>query len=247
MLFSLLVSTFAQGAVEAAPPRPVVVELFTSQSCSSCPAAEAVLRDLAEKDNVIALEWHVDYWDQLRHGNAGKWKDPFSNAEFTARQRDYNVVLRGTGGVYTPQAIINGQTETVGSRRSELNQIVSERKTQTVTPVIAMVKADSVVFHLGPQIADASLLAVTFKKSEVTEVGGGENKGKTLKEANIVVSAERVVDQGGWLKIQAPSKGYGCALLAQNPKTMAIVGAAYCPSDNTTDVAQLQPSSRHAR
>ena len=230
MLFSLLVSAFAQGAVDAAPAPPVVIELFTSQSCSSCPAAEAVLRDFAERENVIALEWHVDYWDQLRHGNAGKWKDPFSSPEFTARQREYNIALRGTGGVYTPQAIVNGQVETVGSRAQELEKIVREKNESSVEPVIAMVKSGNIVFHLDAKIADASLLAVTFKKDHVTEVGGGENKGKTLKEANIVVSAQPVIDQGGWLKIEAPSKGYGCALLAQNPKTRAIVGAAYCLS-----------------
>jgi len=102
-------------AARAASNGPVLVELFTSQGCSSCPPAEALLKELTQTPGVVAIEWHVDYWDTLVH-RGSSWKDPFSNAAYTARQRAYNRALRGTSGVYTPQAVIGGQYETVVSR-----------------------------------------------------------------------------------------------------------------------------------
>ena len=78
----------------------VVAELFTSQSCSSCPPAEALFSELAEEENLLTMEWHVDYWDTLIHGGS-KWKDRYSSAEFTDRQRSYNAEIRRTRGVYT--------------------------------------------------------------------------------------------------------------------------------------------------
>lgn len=101
---------------DSAPP--VSVELFTSQGCYSCPPAEADLGKLAKRSDVVALEWHVDYWDDLVYGGAGKWKDPFSSPEVTARQRDYNDSIRGQRRVYMPQMIVAGVREAVGSDRS---------------------------------------------------------------------------------------------------------------------------------
>ena len=86
----------------------VVVELFTSQGCYSCPPAEKFLGDLSEQKSVIALEFHVDYWDDLVHGGDGKWKDPLSKPAYTQRQRIYNQRIRGTGNVYTPLMVIDG-------------------------------------------------------------------------------------------------------------------------------------------
>ena len=107
-VFSYAAETDAKTADES----PLVVaELFTSQSCSSCPPAEALFSELADQDNLLTIEWHVDYWDTLIHGGS-KWKDRYSEKEYTARQRDYNASLRGTRGVYTPQAIINGNWKT---------------------------------------------------------------------------------------------------------------------------------------
>ncbi len=97
-----------------------VIELFTSQSCYSCPPAEAYLGELSEEENILALEYHVDYWDRLNYGCYGRWKDVFSTPEMTERQRQYNVKIRNTGNVYTPQMVIDGRTEAVGSRRREV-------------------------------------------------------------------------------------------------------------------------------
>lgn len=93
----------------------VVAELFTSQGCSSCPAAEKLFTKLAKNDNLLTMEWHVDYWDDLVH-HGSRWKDPYSDREFTRRQRSYNRSIRGTNAGYTPQAVVNGHFEGVGSR-----------------------------------------------------------------------------------------------------------------------------------
>ena len=102
-----------------------VAELFTSQSCSSCPPAESLFAELAERSDLIVLEWHVDYWDSLVHGRAGSWKDPYSNPDWTLRQRRYNRALRGQSGAYTPQAVIDGRFETIGSRRETIENQLS--------------------------------------------------------------------------------------------------------------------------
>jgi len=93
----------------------IVAELFTSQGCSSCPPAEKLFSKLADQDNVLTLEWHVDYWDDLVHGGS-RWKDVYSSDAFTNRQRAYNQTLRGVRNVYTPQAIVNGRLEGVETR-----------------------------------------------------------------------------------------------------------------------------------
>src|ERR1700736_1842766 len=95
----------------AAGERPIVVELFTSQGCSSCPPADALLAELAQRPDVIALGFHIDYWDDLG------WKDPLSSPAATARQRDYARQF-GRRQVYTPQLVVDGAEEAVGSDRA---------------------------------------------------------------------------------------------------------------------------------
>ena len=102
----------------AAAEQLTVIELFTSQSCYSCPPAEKILGKLAQRDDIIALEHHVDYWDQLIHGSDGNWRDIFSSPESTDRQRRYNQSVEGRGYSYTPQMVFNGKAETVGNRKA---------------------------------------------------------------------------------------------------------------------------------
>ena len=114
-------SALAMGAAAArAAEGPVVVELFTSQGCYSCPTVEAYLRDLAARSDLVALEWHVDYWNELVYGAAGKWRDPFSAPEYTQRQVIYGRSLGGR--VYTPQMVVDGRLEAVGSDRTAVEQ-----------------------------------------------------------------------------------------------------------------------------
>ena len=101
------------GAPPKLGPNPVVVELFTSQGCSSCPPADALIREIAHdpalRGRVIPLAFHVDYWDQLG------WRDPFSSAAYSARQADYASKAFHGGDIYTPQMVVNGREALVGS------------------------------------------------------------------------------------------------------------------------------------
>ena len=120
MLSSLLLTATILQAQAA--ERPVLVELFTSEGCSSCPPADALLAALAERRNVLPLSFHVDYWDRLG------WKDPFSSPEATDRQENYARLL-GTGSVYTPQIVVDGAWEAVGSASSRGREHIREGAT----------------------------------------------------------------------------------------------------------------------
>ena len=104
-----------------AAERPIVVELFTSEGCSSCPPADALLGELATRPNVLALSFHVDYWDRLG------WKDPFSSPEATARQQHYARLL-GLDTVYTPQIVVDGSWEAVGSDQAAVERALDQAR-----------------------------------------------------------------------------------------------------------------------
>src|SRR5205814_1096869 len=127
VLFAALVTALLPVTAQA-ETRPVVVELFTSQGCSSCPPADRLLSELAERPDVIALGLHIDYWDDLG------WKDPLSSPEATARQRDYARQF-GRRQVYTPQLVVDGTEEAVGSDRAAVLQALKQTKRDTLAPV----------------------------------------------------------------------------------------------------------------
>src|SRR5580698_10240525 len=115
-------------AVSAAETRPAVLELFTSEGCSSCPPAERIVNELAQRPDVLALSFHVDYWDDLG------WRDHYSLAGATARQRGYARALHRSG-VYTPQAVIDGSQDIVGSQRGVLIEAVSAPRDGIATSI----------------------------------------------------------------------------------------------------------------
>lgn len=225
--------------VQAGDPggRPTVVELFTSQGCYSCPPAEAFLRELAEQPGIIALELHVDYWDDLVYGAAGKWKDPFSSPEATARQRQYAAAF-GTGRVYTPQMVVDGRLEGVGSNRSEINAAIAAamatpRDTARLSVAIGEGGALGVAID-GAAGSEGTLLLALFDRSQTTEVLAGENKGKRLTSHNVVRELRRLSDwTGGRLEVtveaEALAAAEGCAVLLQSPRQGPILDAAHCP------------------
>jgi hypothetical protein len=220
----------------------VVVELFTSQGCYSCPPAEKFLGDLSEQKTVIALEFHVDYWDDLVHGGDGKWKDPFSKPAFTQRQRTYNQQIRRTGNVYTPQMVIDGKLEAVGLRRLPVLSAIREaekglKQRLDVGVTLASGKVEKVTLA-GPVKATGSVWLVRFIKSKETRVRSGENKGKALLSHNIVTGMKKT---GTWSGTPTAipvsgfelAEGEGCAVLVQNNRQGPILGAAQCPAETS--------------
>lgn len=230
ILAALLLSATATAV--GAEPRPVAVELFTSQGCSSCPPAEAYFRDLSARGDVVALEWHVDYWDDLHAGASGKWKDPFSSPDHTRRQRAYNAALRGRPSAYTPQLVIDGTLETVGSRRAEIARLIDDRQTTDETAAIVFAPAADGLSVTAEAPSGATVRLVRFAKAVVTRVTGGENAGETLAEAHVVRRQEVlgvVGDRPLSAALRAPSAGEGCAVLVEDGEGGPILAAQYCP------------------
>jgi hypothetical protein len=166
--------------------RVVLVELFSSEGCSSCPPADRVLADLAASPPagtvVVALEHHVDYWDDLG------WQDRFASRDATMRQREYGPV-RGTSGVFTPEAIVDGKHSLVGSRRAALVEIIEERARLAHLPVrVTLNDAQTrATVHIGQQPPKPSALYVGVVESGLTtKVLAGENRGETLAHAPVV-------------------------------------------------------------
>ncbi len=172
------------SAVAAPRPivsRPVVVELFTSESCSSCPPADAFLVDLARRDpSVLPLAFHVDYWNYL------SWRDRFSSAAATARQRTYAANLGSE--VYTPQMVVDGQAQAVGSERGAiLAAIKAARAAIGEGPALSLARVrDGVRVQVGAGTGNGTLLLIGYDPAHTTAIGGGENTGRTLDEANVV-------------------------------------------------------------
>ncbi|MCQ8184959.1 DUF1223 domain-containing protein [Parvularcula maris] len=209
---------------------PVLAELFTSQSCSSCPPAEALFSELAERDDLVVLEWHVDYWNRLVHGGDGRWQDPFSDPAFTERQRRYNQNIRKTRRVYTPQAVVAGELEAVGSRPRDVGALIrrAPRPEGSLT-----VEATGEGFSVRAESEEpAELWLVRFDRRQSTDVLGGENKGRTLASRHVVRSFELLSEASSERTATAekPGRGEGCAVLLQKPGQGEVLGARYCQS-----------------
>ncbi len=187
-VFSGVLALKADNAAGGQTVRPIVVELFTSQGCYSCPPAEAFLGELSARPDIIALELHVDYWDDLVYGAAGKWKDPFSSPMATQRQKLYAQSF-GTGRIYTPQMVVDGHLQGVGSNRGAILSAIGQAQKQAEPAVSLQVSrgpSGSLSLEIeGPDKTDAVLWLVTFARTGTTEVLAGENKGKTLVSHNI--------------------------------------------------------------
>ena len=230
-------ATFAAPVVKAES----VLELFTSHGCYSCPPAEALLSELvAEDDSIIALEFHVDYWNSLVYGSAGSWEDPYSKPAYSMRQRSYNGRdLRGRDGVYTPQAVINGQYAAVGSNRSSVEAALKSPLGSDVSVNIEKVDEQwqvQVNNETGDAIAaEAAVWMVRFYKSTVTDITAGENKGLLLENHNVVFSIDAIgsVPESDSVTLSAAidsDPNIGCAVLIQDQFHSPILAAAKCPS-----------------
>lgn len=169
-------------AGSAAAQRPIVIELFTSEGCSSCPPADALLAELAAQPDVLALSFHVDYWDRLG------WKDPFSSAAATRRQQRYVQAL-GLETVYTPQIIVDGHWQAVGSDRGAVDQaFAAARHMPGAVPVTLIVGEGRARVTLGADAVHsaATVVLIGFDRLRVDAVERGENAGRTLSHVDVV-------------------------------------------------------------
>lgn len=217
-----------------------VLELFTSHGCYSCPPAEKLFNELNQtNDDLIALEYHVDYWNTLVYGSAGSWVDPFSKPAYSQRQRNYSHRdLRGREGVYTPQAVINGKYAAVGSNRRQVTAAVAQPLDENVTVDVATANDQYVirVNNVGgdPSASDAKVWVVRFIKSVTTEITSGENKGKTLENHNVVTSVESLgsvpkADSAEFTASLNSDANMGCAIIIQDDFQSPILAASKCP------------------
>jgi len=180
-----------------AEPR-AVVELFTSQGCSSCPEADKVLGELAKDPNVIALSLPIDYWDYLG------WKDTLADSRFTARQKAYSRT-RGDRDVYTPQVIVNGSTHVIGSDRGKIEGAIdTTKKTDGVMSVPVSMTVSGKQINVSVAAANKGLATkhgevwiCSVSKSVPIAIGRGENRGREVTYHNVVRNLLKVGDWNG--------------------------------------------------
>ena len=234
-IVALLSAAACQAAEPLAPrlgPTPVVVELFTSQGCSSCPPADQLVSDLAHDDSlrgrVIPLTFHVDYWDRLG------WRDPFSSAEWSRRQYMYVRALRANAA-YTPQVVVGGARQFVGSNRPALEETLvalSHRKPMGAVSVITTRQGAKATIHLNAK-GSGDLVLVVFDNSAPTPVRAGENLGRTVPNDATVRRLVRVgtltggvLDRTVTLDVDPSWHEPGVAAFLQDEETLAIGAAA---------------------
>ncbi|HTZ71308.1 MAG TPA: DUF1223 domain-containing protein [Acetobacteraceae bacterium] len=219
--FAQILPLLLVGAAAPAP-RPIVLELFTSQSCSSCPPADALLADLAAtRSDVLPLDFHVDYWNYL------SWHDRFSLPEATARQRAYAALLGSE--VYTPQLVIDGERQAVGSERTNvLAAIKAARESEAGGPQATLSARDGQwVVDIGAGNGGGTILLIGFDAQHVTQVGSGENAGRTLREVNVVRSLTKLGSwHGGEVHLMVPRPAGDAAALLVQAENGAILAAA---------------------
>lgn len=192
LLATLFGAALFGGNAQASPR--AVIELFTSQGCSSCPPADRLFAKLARDPDVITLSLPVDYWDRLG------WKDTFAKHAFTERQAAYASV-RGDGQVYTPQAVVNGTVHAVGSQRSAIDAAVAEAAASLVVPLSVERAAGDIVVSVGAAesggASQGTVVVLPFLYSRDVAIGRGENARHKVTYTNIVRDIEPIADWTG--------------------------------------------------
>lgn len=204
---------------------PVVVELFTSQGCSSCPPADAMLHELAKRDDVIALALHVDYWDYIG------WKDEFANPAYSDRQRNYAREGRRRS-VYTPQMIVNGVTSVVGARPMELSKAIADAREvpskvdMSVSRNGGRLEVSATTKHRGSPLI---VHLVRYQPERQSKITRGENAGHTISYAHVSEQWQilREWDGVAELSLDMPIEGdIPLVVLIQEGRAGAILAAA---------------------
>jgi hypothetical protein len=230
----LLATARTTVALEPARASFAVVELFTSEGCSSCPPADQVLAELADDakkkgQRIFPLAFHVDYWNSLG------WKDPFSLPVSSERQEQYGAALRVSQS-YTPQMIVNGNTEFVGSDRRRARKVVDAALALPAQALLTLrVKADGdkqkIEYQVSGAPKDGVLCVAVVESGLVSEVRRGENAGHTLAHANVVRKFVTIplVELTGSVGLEAefssPNRDLQVIAFLQDRRTLAIFGA----------------------
>jgi hypothetical protein len=229
---------FAWPVSRAGAAGVAVVELFTSEGCSSCPPADDLLIEIArqarqDKRAIYPLSFHVDYWDDLG------WKDPFGSAANSKRQSDY-VAAFGGEGPYTPEMVVNGRSGFVGSRRDQAQREIARALEQPTTADVRIISAAqmpdgsvTVLAHIrGADARDRAVIALAERAVE-HHIGAGENSGRTLHHGEVVRALQTTsVGKEGDLKITlakpaGPTPGKSSIVVfVQNARTLAVTGAS---------------------
>jgi hypothetical protein len=208
-----------------------VVELFTSQGCSSCPAADALLGRLAKRDDVVAISLSVDYWDYLG------WRDTLAQGKFTERQKAYAKAI-GDGMVYTPQMVINGVVHVNGTDETKVDRALEKGAKAAHVPVRLSITGDKLVVDVGAAppgmpAKEATIWLAVMSSAVEVPITRGENRGKTVIYSNVV---RELIPIGMWsgaaTTVQLERHSFmqkdaeRCAVLVQQGKAGPIVGAA---------------------
>ena len=223
-----LVSLFLTAAA-AAESDPVVVELFTSQGCSSCPPADQIMHDLAEREDVIGLALHVDYWDYIG------WKDEYADPDHTLRQRAY-AREGGRTMIYTPQMVVNGQHDVVGAKSRELDRLINAHSkaapqaSVTATRSGNDVKVDVTPFDL-PDEETYYVQIVQYSPLRHASIRRGELAGHELDYANVV---ESWLVAGQWDGVAAQQ--FSVSLTSELPAVVLVQRAGHGPIVAATKV-----------
>ncbi len=226
LLLALGVSA-AMAAPVQADNTPVVVELFTSQGCSSCPPADEMMETLAARDDVIALSLHVDYWDYIG------WKDEFADPGHAKRQRSYATVA-GRRSIYTPEMIVNGVTDIIGAKPMDLAMAIEKHKEAPKAVSLqlspgnsdaVLIEAEAMVDGLGPM----DVVMLRYQPARVARITRGENAGRTIEYVNVAENWQVVSRWNGQsrLSIETPAPGdHPVVVLIQAENHGPIRGAA---------------------
>lgn len=209
-----------------------VVELFTSQGCAQCPPADALLTSLATRDDVVALAYHVDYWDYIG------WEDTLGQKAFSDRQRAY-AKSWGSSSVFTPQMVINGEEGVVGSRRDEVSDAVASAQLPLTLELQQHGDMLRVVIPADASLSDANVWLVRYLDRSEISIGSGENAGKSMVYTQVVTDRQLLgmweARTGGTIKLplreleQTASGPGGIAVLVQQERNGLpgpILGAA---------------------
>ena len=226
----VILALLASSVAALAETRPIVVELFTSQGCSSCPPADAFLGELAKRADVVALGFHITYWD------GAQWRDPLSLPAATERQKAYDQRLTG-GQVYTPQMVVDGSADAVGSDRAEVLAALAKAHAVAAASVAFAGDRKSVAIGAGAvRLTGATVLLARYVLSRATQVKGGENAGRAATDVNGVTALTTL---GTWdgkavsFAIEPPRDNEGLAVLVQAPDGR-IYGAAATTASATS-------------